>query len=92
MNREKTEEIYTDMLQSIYGLRKINAGLVDEGIIDFREECYTIMARARIFCEEETVDLYDEFLKEIFESQVYNGEFVDNILIPAIRRELIITG
>lgn len=88
MNREKKEEIYVEMIDSIYGLRKIYEGLVDKDILDFREECYTIMARARIFCDEEIVDLYDEFLKEFFESQTYDGKFVDNKLIPAIREEL----
>ena len=88
MNREKKEQIYVEMIDSIYGLRKIYEGLVDKDVLDFREECYTIMGKARIFCDEETVDLYDEFLKEFFGSQTYNGEFVDKILIPAIREEL----
>lgn len=88
MNREKKEEIYVNMIDSIYGLMKIQEGLVEEDVLDFREECYTIMAKARIYCDEETVGLYDEFLKGFFRTQIYNGDYVDNILILAIRAEL----
>lgn len=85
---DKKEEISTEMIQSIYNLQKMNAGLIEVDLPSFKEESYTILAKARIYCHQNVVDLYNLFLTTFFEKQIYDGNIVDSELIPAIRKDL----
>lgn len=82
------EETYSQMLQSIYSLQKMNDGLIEIDLVSFKDECYTLMAEARIYGSKEVVNLYEQFLTKFFEKQIYDGELVDNQLIVAIRKDL----
>lgn len=85
---DRKEEICTEMIQSIYSLHKMNDGLIEIDLISFKEDSYTILAKARIYCDQNVVNLYNEFLSTFFEKEIYNGELVDSKLIPAIRKDL----
>lgn len=85
---DKKEEISTEMIQSIYSLQKMNDGLIDADLASFREESYTILAKARIYCDKDVVDLYNQFLTTFFTEQKYDGKLVDLKLIPLIRKDL----
>ncbi|HEM3620564.1 TPA: hypothetical protein U1C27_002075 [Streptococcus suis] len=89
---DKKEEISIKMIQSIYGLHKmndgLNDGLIEENLSSFKEESYTILAKARIYCSQNVVDLYNQFLTTFFKNQIYDGKIVDLKLIPAIRKDL----
>lgn len=85
---DKKEEICTEMIQSIYSLQKMNDGLIKVDLPSFKEESYTIFAKAKIYCTQSTVDLYNQFLTTFFEKQLYDGELVDSKLIPSIRNDL----
>ena len=88
---ERREETYSEILQSIYSLQKMNDGLIEIDLVSFKNDCYTLMAEAKIFGSEEVVKLYDQFLTVFFEEQIYDGELVDNQLISAIRKDLNVT-
>ena len=66
----------------------MNEGLIESDVISFKEESYTILAKARIYCDENVVDLYNKFLTTFFAQRVYDGNLVDLELIPAIRKDL----
>lgn len=85
---DKKEEICTEMIQSIYSLQKMNDSLIDSDLVSFKEESYTILAKARIYCDKNVVDLYNQFLTTFFTQQTYDGELVDLKLIPSIREDL----
>lgn len=85
---DKKEEICTEMIQSIYSLQKMNDNLIDSDLVSFKEESYTILAKARIYCDKNVVDLYNQFLTTFFTQQTYDGELVDLKLIPSIREDL----
>lgn len=85
---DKKEEISTEMIQSLYSLQKMNDGLIEIDLPSFKEESYTIVAKARIYCDQEVVDLYNEFLVNFFEKKEYDGKLVDQELIPAIRKDI----
>lgn len=85
---DKKEEICIEMIQSIYSLRKMNDGLIEENLSSFKEESYTILAKSRIYCSQNVVDLYNQFLTTFFKNQIYDGKIVDLKLIPAIRKDL----
>lgn len=85
---DKKEEICTEMIQSIYSLQKMNDSLIDSDLVSFKEESYTILAKARIYCNKNVVDLYNQFLTTFFTQQIYDGELVDLKLIPSIREDL----
>jgi len=86
---EKKEEICTNMIQSIYSLQKMDDGLIELDLIAFKEESYTIIAQARIYCDQNVVELYNQFLVTFFEENYkYDGVLVDTKLIPAIRKDL----
>lgn len=85
---DKKEEISTEMIQSLYSLQKMNDGLIEIDLPSFKEESYTIVAKARIYCNQEVVDLYNKFLVNFFEKKEYDGELVDQELIPAIRKDI----
>lgn len=86
---DKKEEICTEMIQSIYSLQKMNDGLIEPDLPSFKSESYTILAKAKIYCDEEVVELYDQFLSVFFKSTgKYDGVLVDKKLIPAIRKDL----
>lgn len=85
---DKKEEICIEMIQSIYDLHKMNDGLIEVNLSSFKEESYTILAKSRIYCSKNVVDLYNQFLTTFFKNQEYDGEIVDLKLIPAIRKDL----
>lgn len=85
---DKKEKICTDIIQSIYSLQKMNDGLIEADLVSFKSESYTLSAQAKIYCSSEVVELYNQFLSTFFNTQTYDGELVDNQLIPAIRRDL----
>lgn len=85
---DKKEEICIEMIQSIYSLRKMNDGLIEENLSSFKEESYTILAKSRIYCSQNVVDLYNQFLTTFLKNQIYDGKIVDLKLIPAIRKDL----
>lgn len=85
---EKKEQISYDMIQIIYSLQKMNDGLIDNDLFSFKESAYTIMAQAKIYSDSNVVELYNEFLTIFFTEHVYDGQLVDNKLIPAIREDL----
>ena len=85
---DKKEEICTEMIQSIYSLQKMNDSLIDSDLVSFKEESYTILAKARLYCDKNVVDLYNQFLTTFFTQQTYDGELVDLKLIPSIREDL----
>lgn len=85
---EKKEEISVDIIQSIYSLKKMDDGLIDIDLQSFKEESYTIFARANIYSDPNVVDLYNKFLTTFFTKQIYDGQLVENELIPAIRKDL----
>ena len=87
-NIDQKATVCSDMLESIYSLQQMDEGLIDEDIEGFRNESYAIMAKAKIYCDEKTVELYDQFLKKIFSTGIYDGKMVDDKLIPAIREDL----
>lgn len=85
---EQREEIYAEIIQSIYSLQKMADGLIDEDLIAFKNDCYTLMAEVKIYGSDEVITLYDQFLTKFFEQQIYDGELVDKQLIIAIRNDL----
>lgn len=85
---ENKEEVYTKIVQSIYSLQKMNDGLIEVDLAAFKNDSYTLMAQVRIYGSDEVAELYDEFLKIFFESQIFDGNLVENKLIPAIRKDL----
>lgn len=87
-NLNKKEEISIEMIQSLYSLHKMNDGLIETDLPSFKEESYTIMAQAKIYCNQEVVNLYNEALREFFEEKKYDGKLIDQKLIPAIRKDL----
>lgn len=87
-NLNKKEEICVEMIQSIYSLKKMNDGLIAGDLVAFKEESYTILAKGRIYCNRDVVDLYTQFLHKFFTNKVYDGNLVDFKLIPFIRADL----
>lgn len=61
-NREKETEIYIQIIQSLYSLQKMNENLIKQDVQKFREESYTIMATATIYCSDNVVNLYEYVL------------------------------
>lgn len=67
----------------------MNDGLIESDLPNFKSESYIILAKAKIYCDEEVVELYDQFLSIFFKSTgEYDGVFVDKKLILAIRKDL----
>ncbi|NLV22449.1 MAG: hypothetical protein GXY49_10750 [Syntrophomonadaceae bacterium] len=87
-NLEIKSNIYSEMIQSTYSLMAMNDGLIEPDLASFKEESYKIMAKARIYCDDDVVQLYNDFLSTFFTEREYDGDFVDNKLIPAIRVDL----
>lgn len=85
---EKKEEIYTQMIQSLYSLQKMNDSLIKVDLHSFKEESYTIIAKAKIYCNQNVVCLYDNVLNTFFTKRIYDGMTIDTKLIPAIRKDL----
>ena len=91
-NREKETEICIQIIQSLYSLQKMNENLIKQDIKKFREESYTIMAIARIYCSDTIVNLYEYVLNEFFNDKIYDGKTIDTKLIPEIRKDLNISS
>lgn len=85
---ERKEETYTQIIQSIYSLQKMNDGLIEIDLVTFKDDSYTLMAQVRIYGSDEVTKLFNQFLTSFFEENIYDGELVDNQLIPAIRKDL----
>lgn len=68
--------------------KKMDDGLIEIDLPSFKEESYSIFARANIYSDPNVVDLYHEFLTTFFTRQTYDGQLVENGLIPAIRKDL----
>lgn len=85
---ERKEEIYTQIIQSIYSLQKMNDGLIEVDLVTFKDDSYTLMAQVRIYGSDEVTKLYNKFLTSFFDEKIYDGELVDNQLIPAIRKDI----
>lgn len=87
-NAVKRNAICEKMIQSIYSLQRMNDGLIEVDLPKFKDDSYVIMADAKIYCSSSVCALYERFLKEFFEKQLYNGQFVENALLPTIRKDL----
>lgn len=85
---KKKEDVYTQIVQSIYSLQKMNDGLIETDLATFKNDSYTLMAQVQIYGSDEIAELYDEFLKTFFESHVFDSNLVNTQLIPAIRKDL----
>lgn len=85
---DKKEEISTEIIQSIYNLQKVKDSLIELNLPLYKEESYTILEKARIYCDQNVVDLYYQFLTTFFEEQTYDDNLVELELIPAIKKDL----
>lgn len=54
------------MMQSIHSLKKMDDGLIKVDLVTFKEECYTLIAKAKIYGSQDVVSLYDQFLDRFF--------------------------
>ena len=86
--REKVEEVCSNILQSIYSIQRMSDGLIKSDVAAIKNESYILMAKAKMYCNSEVVDLYNEFLSDFFNKKIYNGNLVDNKLVPAIRENI----
>lgn len=90
---EEKEALYVEVISSIYSLQQMYDGLIEADVLSFRKESYDLLAKVRIFASEDITRLYEQFLQEIFsEEHIYNGDLVDNELIPAIREDIGLTN
>ena len=54
------------MMQSIHSLKKMDDGLIKVDLVTFKEECCTLIAKAKIYGSQDVVSLYDQFLDRFF--------------------------
>ncbi len=63
--------------------------MIEADLPAFKEESYSILAKARIYCGPKAVYLYNQFLTTFFNTGgIYDGVLVDTELIPTIRKDL----
>lgn len=82
-NIEQKKEIYENMI-----LLTNSQYLQDVGNTDFEKSSTLLLAKARIYCNNQVATLYEEYINDFLYQNLDNRELIENRLLPAIRKDL----
>ena len=82
-NIEQKKEIYENMI-----LLTNSQYLQDVGNTDFEKSSTLLLAKARIYCNNQVAALYEEYINDFLYQNLDSRELIENRLLPAIRKDL----
>lgn len=80
--------VYEELMTDLYSINQMNDGLIKVDLVKLKSDAYNTMAKVRILGNAEVSDLYSQVLSRFFEEQIYDGDLIDNKLVPAIQEDL----
>lgn len=82
------KETATNIILSLYSLQQMRDGLIEENPEGFLEDSYTLIAVGRLQFTEEVINLYQTAVNQAVLEDTYNGDLIDNKLIPTLIEEV----